>query len=979
MPDNAAQRESTTCLEVDQDTFQGDQDLPDPQSLTSGGIVKQAMHKPPAVALAPGSVLVPASALAERQAPVPISLATAGDSERQRQLALARALLKSGNAGAALPLVEALLLRSPARADLLVLRGQCLERTGDAAGAFASFTAALEADECCAAAQRALGAMYRSRNMLAEAETVLLRAHDLEPRNQEGCEALAAVLNDRGTSQKMNGALTEGTALYHRALEVLPDYAPAHYNLGVVHAEAKQFEEAMSCYERCVSVCPGHAQAQCNMGVILRQRGQLSAALAHYEAALAAAPTLTVLHDNMAILLTDLGTQAKMRGELEQGIAFYERALTFNAKHAEALYNLGVALAEVGQLQRAMYFYAAASAAVPGGCAEALNNLGVLHREVDDLHRAAQCYRDALAVRPNFPQSLNNLGVVYTCQGRAAEALALLRAAVAADPAYAEAHNNLGVLQRDVGDVPAALSSYERCLSLCPSSRNAGQNRLLALNYVCHGEEQHVSAAHAAWGRDFQAQYPPLQALTRADVDDDPLRPLRIGYVSPDLFTHSVSYFAEAPLTHHDRAAAHVTVYNATPHADAKTARLRAAVEAGGHAWRDVARLSEAELASAVREDRIDILVELTGHTANNRLGAVAHRPAPVQVTWIGYPNSTGLEAVDYRITDDAADPQDSTQTYVEELVRLPGCFLCYTPGPDTPPVGPLPALSNGFVTFGSFNNMAKITPHVIKVWARILLSVPGSRLLLKNKPFACAAARAHVTSQLATAGVEEWRVELRPLAPVTADHLAAYGDIDLSLDPFPYAGTTTTTEALMMGVPVLTLKGGCHAHNVGVSLLRAIGLTQGWVAASEDEYVQLAVRHAADLQALSQLRAELRPRMLSSPLCDGPSFTRGLEKAYRQMWHSWLDTARPAPHSPVTMANGSPPGATPVAPPASGASNVPDVASAVAAPQLANGHEGEPQAANGAIAAEQATGGSIAGRTSHGGGNGSRLSATQL
>ncbi|GFR51332.1 hypothetical protein Agub_g13698, partial [Astrephomene gubernaculifera] len=390
-----------------------------------------------------------------------------------------------------------------------------------------------------------------------------------------------------------------------------------------------------------------------------------------------------------------------------------------------------------------------------------------------------------------------------------------------------EAHNNLGVLQRDVGCIPDALASYSRCLELDPNCRNAGQNRLLALNYIYQGEDELVCAAHREWGQRFQAAISPLPPLGPGDRSWDPDRPLRIGYISPDLFTHSVSYFAEAPLTHHSpaRGLKHI-VYSCVPKPDSKTTRLRAATLAAGGEWREAAGLSEEALAGLVRADEVDLLVELTGHTANNRLGCMARRPAPVQVTWIGYPNSTGLAAVDYRITDEICDPWDTRQAFVEQLVRLPrGCFLCYTPAVDAPPVSPLPALTNGFITFGSFNNLAKITPQVLRVWGAILTAVPRSRLVLKNKPFACEAARAHVMRQLQEVGIEPWRVDLLPLAPGNAQHLATYALMDISLDPFPYAGTTTTTESLFMGVPCLTLAGRCHAHNVGVSLLTAVGL----------------------------------------------------------------------------------------------------------------------------------------------------------
>ncbi|KDD72190.1 hypothetical protein H632_c3724p0, partial [Helicosporidium sp. ATCC 50920] len=296
-----------------------------------------------------------------------------------------------------------------------------------------------------------------------------------------------------------------------------------------------------------------------------------------------------------------------------------------------------------------------------------------------------------------------------------------------------------------------------------------------------------------------------------------------------------------------------------------------------------------AALARQIREDRVDILVELTGHTANNRLGTVVRRPAPVQVTWIGYPNSTGLREVDYRFTDGVCDPEDTLQTYSEELVRLRPCFLCYTPAIDAPPAAPSPALRDGFVTFGSFNALAKETPEVLAAWARILRRVPASRLILKNKPFACAAVQAQYWAFFESRGVARHRVDLLPLAAANADHLSQYALLDVSLDPWPYAGTTTTAESLFMGVPCLTRRGRCHAHNVGVSLLSVLGLARDWVARDDDEYVDMAVAWAARLPELARLREGLRERMLGSRLCDGPGFVRDLEDVYHGLWDRWL------------------------------------------------------------------------------------------
>uniref|UniRef100_A0A453N901 protein O-GlcNAc transferase n=1 Tax=Aegilops tauschii subsp. strangulata TaxID=200361 RepID=A0A453N901_AEGTS len=300
-------------------------------------------------------------------------------------------------------------------------------------------------------------------------------------------------------------------------------------------------------------------------------------------------------------------------------------------------------------------------------CAEACNNLGVIYKDRDNLDKAVECYQMALSIKPNFSQSLNNLGVVYTVQGKMDAAASMIEKAILANPTYAEAYNNLGVLYRDAGSITLSVQAYERCLQIDPDSRNAGQNRLLALNYIDEGSDDKLYDAHREWGKRFMKLYAQYTSWDNPKVAD---RPLVIGYVSPDFFTHSVSYFVEAPLTHHDYTNCKVVVYSGVVKADAKTLRFKDKVLKKGGVWRDIYGIDEKKVATLVREDKVDILVELTGHTANNKLGTMACCPAPIQVTWIGYPNTTGLPAIDYRITDSLADSPNTNQKYAR-------CFSC--------------------------------------------------------------------------------------------------------------------------------------------------------------------------------------------------------------------------------------------------------------------------------------------------------------
>ena len=365
------------------------------------------------------------------------------------------------------------------------------------------------------------------------------------------------------------------------------------------------------------------------------------------------------------------------------------------------------------------------------------------------------------------------------------------------------------------------------------------------------------------------------------EPDGVPPRRLRLGYVSPDFVHHAVSYFFEPVLTARDPAAFEVFCYSDAPVADAVTQRLRAASDG----WRDIAGLSDERVAELVRADRIDILVDLAGHTARNRLLVFARKPAPVQVTWLGYPNTTGLAAIDFRLTEAVSDPLGLTEAWhSEELVRLPGTFSCYAPPPESPPVNALPALAAGQVTFGCFNNLAKVTPPALALWARVLREVAGSRLFLKSPGLADLETVARLREEFALHGIPADRLEFSGAELSVAAHLSLYHRVDVALDTFPYNGTTTTCEALWMGVPVVTLAGATHVSRVGASLLTHLGAPE-WIGDAPEAYVARCRGLAADLPRLAVLRSGLRERMRGSPLCDAAGFTRGLEDALRAIW----------------------------------------------------------------------------------------------
>jgi predicted O-linked N-acetylglucosamine transferase (SPINDLY family) len=494
-------------------------------------------------------------------------------------------------------------------------------------------------------------------------------------------------------------------------------------------------------------------------------------------------------------------------------------------------------------------------------------------------------YEAALRINPRFSQTLNNMGVIYTMIGRMDEGLHYCQLAIKYNPQYAEAHNNLGVLYRDEGRIDEAIQNYEKCCELNPSSKNASQNRLLALNYSPKFSTEFVSEQHRIWGIKFSKTFerlPKINARNARGVNER----LRIGYVSPDFCTHSVSYFIEAPLLHADKTKFEVYCYSNLSKGDSRTEYFKTLCKN----WREISHLSTLDACKIIMEDEIDILIDLTGHTAGNRLDIFAMKPAPIQATWIGYPNSTGLETVDVRITDGIVDAHDTKQTFVENLFRLPGPFLCYSHPHSMPPVSAPPCSNYGFVTFGSFNNLAKITSEVIALWSRVVLAVPRSRMLLKSKAFATKNVRDRIMKYFAENGVSEDRIDLFPLLSKTGDHLSLYSSIDIALDTFPYAGTTTTCESLIMGVPVITLTGQIHAQNVGKTLLTRIESLKFCIAATPEDYVKKAVSLANDPIRLKEIRHKMREACISSDLCNGKQFTQRLEAAFLSMQFKALD-----------------------------------------------------------------------------------------
>ena len=593
--------------------------------------------------------------------------------------------------------------------------------------------------------------------------------------------------------------------------------------------------------ERIASLCnkePGNAEAWFLYGALLGNAGRFPEAADCLRRAVRLQPGNALGHFNLGNTLAALG-------RLDDAVAAYETAQRLAPGQAEIAHSLARIEVKQGRPAKAADQYRRYLKAHPGD-ADALGNLGACCFHLGELAAAASSYREALKRQPN-PGWMDGLAATLCRQGKLSEALEMHREAI----------------QR------------------CPESTRYRSNRLLTLNYLPDISAQELLKEHGFWRQLSPGTADPAHEFGNPP---DPGRRLRIGYVSADFRTHSVAYFLEPLFGNHDAAQVETYAYACAPHRDEITERLCAKV----HHWRDIASLDDPAAFARIQDDAIDILVDLSGHTAGNRLPLFRAKPAPIQITYLGYPATTGVDAMDYRLTDGLADPPGHETHYSEELVRVPGCFLCYRPPPHSPPVAPPPAVANAsHLTFGSFNNQAKINEKVIALWSRLLHSVPDSRLLLKNPSLSDRATADYCRTRFAEHAIDTERLELHGLAATSEAHLDTYRRLDIALDTFPYNGATTTCEALWMGVPVITLAGHTHAGRVGVSLLTSVGLND-LVGEDPEDYLARAAALAENPARLAQLRQSLRDTMCASCLCDGAAFARKIEAAYRDVWKTW-------------------------------------------------------------------------------------------
>jgi predicted O-linked N-acetylglucosamine transferase (SPINDLY family) len=779
-------------------------------------------------------------------------LATSTHPELLHRLGLM--LLKSGRHEEALPLLEQAKAMAPGNGETWLALTQCLLNLGRAK----------EAKKVISEAIRQ-GLRHPMADELLKQARSGLKARTVKavPLGQE-LRQLDELLRIRRYAE----AERLGKELVRRQ----PTAHHAWYQLGMAYLLQGKLDEALETFRRVIGLNPRFAEAQFNLGFTLQQLGRFEEALAVYQQVLALAPDLTEARNNMGFVLQRMERN-------EEAAEAYRAVIDRRPDLVEPRISLVTVLNVLGRYEEARQAGQEAVALQPKSF-EAHAGLGFALRELGRREEAIEAYRRALALKPNDAEAHGALGSALLKAFRHEEACDAFRRSLDLAPSPERANSLAGALG-DSGRHDEAMQVYREYQSRFPDSLTLHSNMLLVLNYEENMTPEALLAEAKAYGDKVSAL---AKAIAHHDYDPDPLRPLRVGLVSGDLGEHPVGYFLANVLASLDPREIELFVYATAERRDALNARLHRLIPNWCEATSK--QVDDETLVHRIRSDGIDILIDLAGHTGKTRLPVFAWKPAPVQVAWLGYFATTGLKSMDYILADKWVLPTEEEAHFLEKPWRLPDAYYCFSSPDADLPVSDLPALRNGHVTFGCFNNPRKINDQVIACWARVLQGVPNSRLFLKYRGYEDDGLRVGIIEKMNVVGIPADRLRFEGKSS-RADYLATYGQVDLALDPFPFPGGTTSVEGLWMGVPVLTLKGDRFISHQGETILQNVGLPE-WIAADEDEYVAKAVAFASDLPSLAALRARLRRQLLASPLCDAPRFARNLEEALRGMWRKW-------------------------------------------------------------------------------------------
>lgn len=679
--------------------------------------------------------------------------------------------------------------------------------------------------------------------------------------------------NTLGNILQRQGDWEAAKRSYQQAARLSPKLAEAQHNLGAMFRRLGEAALAEACFLKAVKLKPDYGDALQALGVLYEEQGQLDKAIAYYEKLLKMQPSLAAAHHALGLL-------QRRQNNKEEALACFERAIAVQPDDVESYMQAGELCQLLARKEQAVQFFQAAIKVKPNNV-ELLFRVSQFCKDHSYWNTAVEFYYQILQLEPSYAKAWLELGEIYFYSGRLAKSQQAFECCLAkldsnSEPEWEfQAYNGLASVKNAQGFTEAALADFEKTLALAPNRHGLHANLMLFMHYSA----QYRRADFFARSQQFQqhclaAGFTPLEHKTH-----DFHQPLKIAYISEDFRAHSVGYFMENILRLHDHSRFEVFIYMRTFVEDAVSERLKSYVQ---H-WQNCTHMSPVELIQHIQEDEIDLLIDLAGHTGiNNNTLVLARKPAPVQMTYLGYPDTTGLDAVDYRIADIYTEPEDAQIYSSETILRMPHSYFCYQPDAEAAelPVGDAPALRNGFITLGSFNNYSKINDFTVALWAAALQAVPTARLFLKAKSFNDPDTRRACLARFVAQGIDAERIEIVAYAESLTAHLQLYQKIDFCLDTHPYHGATTTCEALWMGVSVLSLQGETHAGRIGQSLLTTVGLPE-WAVETREEFIAKAQAFAADVAYLQTLRQGMRARLQASPLMQGEAFTRDLEALY--------------------------------------------------------------------------------------------------
>ena len=684
-----------------------------------------------------------------------------------------------------------------------------------------------------------------------------------------------------GASLKMQGK--NAVPALRKAVELLPEDAEAHNNLGIALKTLGQLDDAVASYRRALEIKPENAAVHNNLANALKDLGQLDDAVASYRRALQIQPDFAEAHGNLGNTLRDLG-------QLDDAVACYRRALEIKPGYADAHSNLGNAFRELGQLDDAVASYRRALEIKPE-FAEAHNNLANALRDLGRRDDAVASYRRALQIKPDFAEAHSNLGNELRDLRQLREAVASYRRALEIKPDFAEAHSNLGIALHALGQLDDAVASYRRALEIKPDHTDAYSN-LLYLHASTRDISPELECSLAAnWENIALGESERVAARNRSLSIDDSFarsprggRKLKIGVVSAEIGQHPVAEFLEPFLEQFDRSRFHVTLFPTTARQESRAARLRELVSE----FKPLVGIPDNKAADAIRADRIDVLIDTTSHMHGCRLGIFAHRAAPVQCHYIGYHGTTGLTEMDWFIADEVLLPSSCDAHFRERIWRLPRLWISYRGDASLPVSRWAPSL-DGTVWLGTFNNLTKVREDTLALWAKVMHAIPESKLFLKDRKAIDRAIQDRIRTTLHRHGIGARRVEFAGEVSDWRSHMAMYDRLDIALDPIPLNSGTTAFDALWMGVPLVGLEGNWMGGRMTEAILKALGKPE-WVAQNEDEYVAIVAALARDVEGRRSLRATQRALMLGSPLCDAQGLARALEDAFTAMFDQWAE-----------------------------------------------------------------------------------------